>query len=82
MYEFDKGDLFIEISDPGDRFVFDDETQNIYISIGGVLRFTASKEMSESGVYQNMFVYYSADGNTVLTQSEIIDPETIGDNDE
>lgn len=79
MYEFDKGDLFIEISDPGDRFVFDDETQNIYISIGGVIRLVVSKEMTDSGVYQNLFCYYSADGSTVLTQYEIIDPEVIED---
>lgn len=79
MYDFDKGDLFIEISDPGDKFIFDDEVKNIYISVGGILRLQITKS---DDLMANYFTFFSADGTTMVSHIEIIDPETIGDDNE
>ena len=79
MYEFDKGDLFIDIHDPGDRFIFDDETKRIFITVGGIMRLQIIKDENSM---TNHFTFYSADGRTMVSHIEIIDPETIGDSDE
>ena len=76
MYDFDKGDLFIEIGDDGECFKFFDTTRNIYITVGGILRFQITKT---DDLMKNHFVSYSANGQTKLSCFEIIDPSTIGE---
>jgi hypothetical protein len=76
MYEFDKGDLFIEIGDNGEHFDFFDTTDNIYIIVGGILRLHISKAQD---LMRNDFMFYAADGMTLVNHMEFIDPSTIGE---
>jgi hypothetical protein len=76
MYDFEKGDLFIDIADPGDTFVFEDKTNTIFISIGGILRFSVAK-YTHGEVIRNVYTFYSADGNTIVTNTEFIDEGVI-----
>jgi hypothetical protein len=76
MYEFDKGDLFIQIGDNGEHFDFFDTTNNIYITVGGILRLHISKT---EDLAKNDFMFYAANGMTIVSHMEIIDPSTIGE---
>jgi hypothetical protein len=79
MYDFDKGDLFIEIGDDGECFKFFDTTRNIYITVGGILRLQITKT---EDLMQNHYKFYGSNGMTIVSHMEIIDPSTIGeDND-
>lgn len=79
MYEFDKGDLFIDIDDPGNHFDFDGATTTVFVTVGGLLRFSVQKFVQGS-VARNVYSFYSADGDTVVTNTEFLD-EGVIDND-
>jgi len=76
VYEFDKGDLFIEIGDNGEHFDFFDTTNNIYIMVGDILRLHISKT---EDLTRNDYMFYAADGLTLVSHMEFIDPLTIGE---
>jgi hypothetical protein len=76
MYEFDKGDLFIDIDDPGNHFHFDDVANTVFVTVGGILRFSVQKFVQGS-VVKNVYSFYSADGDTVVTNTEFIDEGVI-----
>lgn len=76
MYDFYNGDLFIDIGDNGEHFKFFDTTNNVYITVGGIVRLKINKT---ADLTRNDFVFYAADGLTMLSHMEFIDPLTIGE---